>query len=587
MAAALVLAALVATSLLTGAQALAQTLTDPRAMAEWEELDGVFIIWYEEHYLEIFEHVRISGWTLPLRSEYEALMASQTAMIATVLDEEIRVFVPDDTTNTYQVPDTLASLGLSSPNLEVLPYDRNDHWVNLWIRDSGPFNVYKDLSDSLYVVGWQKNTDTPFVAGALEIPGIHLPEGSSSFCDGGNYMTDGHGKLFCDDWHDTSSPYQQTFNDRFGIDEFIDLPAYRGHIDYYMKLVNEETLFVSEIPFENYIGIESSYDDSLYLTRAIEVVQENAVSCYGRPYEVVRLRNAPSYDNTPLNLTYLTTDASYTNSLILNRTVMVPTFDHPATDTVAVRIYAQHMPGYRIVGVPSVYFAAMGGASHCLTKEIGAAEPVFIAHAWYPDSLDQVTDYPIYATIRTRSGVAAATVHWTADPQSGYEAVAMSPAGGDGFLAAIPGQPYDTRVHYYIEASAVSGKTMRKPIVAPDGAYSFLVHPDGASVGVRAELELPLAPGIQLGAATPNPFRQRTSVAISVPDGVPVTVRVYDVTGRMVSELLDRSVVTGGVRQVVAWHGRDQHGARATPGIYFIRLESPGESVTRKVVLAR
>jgi agmatine/peptidylarginine deiminase len=558
--------------------AFAQSLTHPRAMAEWEELDGVVVVWYEQRYLELLELAGQYGWTPPMRAEYEALMETQAAMITAVLAEGIEVYVPDDATNTYDVADTLASLGVGSPNLQILPYDRGNSPVSVWIRDTGPMNVYKNGSDSLYAVGWQRNIDTPVIASGLGLPSIHLTEGASHFLDGGNYMTDGHGKLFCDDWHDTSAPYQQTFNDVFGINEFVDLPAYRVHVDYYMKLISEEVLLVSEIPYRNYIGIEPSFDDSLYLDAAIQTVQENAVSCFGRPYEVVRIRNAPSYDDW--------SDASYTNSLIINRTVLVPTFEHPETDTVAVRIYEQEMPGYNIVGVPSVYFAAMGGATHCITKEIGVSEPVTISHAWYPDSLNQITDYPIYATIRTRSGVDNATVYWSSDPPSGYEPLAMAPAGGSVFIASIPGQPYGTRVHYYMEAMATSGKTMRKPIVAPHWAYNFLVDPAGASTGVRPEPTPPLALAVQLGPSFPNPFRQTTSMTLSMTRGGPALVRVYDVSGRCVGELLNGTIPAGG-RRPVAWDGRDQSGKRAAPGVYFIRLEAADQTATQKVLLVR
>lgn len=108
--------------------------------------------------------------------------------------------------------------------------------------------------------------------------------------------------------------------------------------------------------------------------------------------------------------------------------------------------------------------------------ERGAADPTFVSHAWYPDTVDQTTDYDVYATIQSASGVADATVYWSTDPDAGYEPIAMTNTANDEYYPAIPGQPYGTRVHYYVEAISNGVKTIQKPIVASDWAYNFLVR---------------------------------------------------------------------------------------------------------------
>jgi flagellar hook assembly protein FlgD len=63
-------------------------------------------------------------------------------------------------------------------------------------------------------------------------------------------------------------------------------------------------------------------------------------------------------------------------------------------------------------------------------------------------------------------------------------------------------------------------------------------------------------------------------------------VRVFDVSGRLVKELVDGKVPTGELQQVT-WDGKDEKGKRVSSGIYYVRLESRSEGRTVKAVFAR
>jgi flagellar hook assembly protein FlgD len=63
------------------------------------------------------------------------------------------------------------------------------------------------------------------------------------------------------------------------------------------------------------------------------------------------------------------------------------------------------------------------------------------------------------------------------------------------------------------------------------------------------------------------------------------SLRVYDVSGRLIRSLVDGRLPAG--MHEVMWNGRDENGAMAASGVYFYRL-SAGEIVqTRKMVLLR
>jgi hypothetical protein len=92
---------------------------------------------------------------------------------------------------------------------------------------------------------------------------------------------------------------------------------------------------------------------------------------------------------------------------------------------------------------------------------------------------------------------------------------------------------------------------------------------------------------LRLEAARPNPFRFGDSVTLSfvLPSAGPVSVRVYDVAGRRVADLLDETLAAGTHR--VAWDGRGETGAPAPSGVYFIALRTRDGEVSRRTLFVR
>jgi hypothetical protein len=83
---------------------------------------------------------------------------------------------------------------------------------------------------------------------------------------------------------------------------------------------------------------------------------------------------------------------------------------------------------------------------------------------------------------------------------------------------------------------------------------------------------------------TPNPFNPTTIVRYDVPaGGGKVTLRIYDVGGRLVRTLVDGVESAG--RKAVTWHGLDNRGQKITTGVYFYRLAASEFEETRKMML--
>jgi hypothetical protein len=84
----------------------------------------------------------------------------------------------------------------------------------------------------------------------------------------------------------------------------------------------------------------------------------------------------------------------------------------------------------------------------------------------------------------------------------------------------------------------------------------------------------------------PNPFNPETAIRYDVPaPGGKVTLKVFDVSGRLVRTLVDGTQTAG--RHTARWNGKNDEGQGVASGIYFCRMTAPGFTERRKLVLMR
>lgn len=100
------------------------------------------------------------------------------------------------------------------------------------------------------------------------------------------------------------------------------------------------------------------------------------------------------------------------------------------------------------------------------------------------------------------------------------------------------------------------------------GIYSIRMQ-DPASTDV-AEGPTVLTSGLKLQSV--NPFSRGAELSLSLAESGPVSLKVYDVLGREVRDLIHQ-VLPAGVREV-SWDGDDVAGRPTAPGIYFARLQT-------------
>jgi agmatine deiminase len=528
-----------------------------RTMAEWEEIQGLQITW-----------------------------TAQTTILRQIVDhaqEECLVYIICSDSNAVKT--FLTNGGVPLTNLKFLITSFN----SIWCRDYGPWTVYSQNIDTLRIIDWKYNRTarpqddaTPvFIANTMGVP-IHqtLIAPNDLVNTGGNFMADGHGTAFASKLilteNSAGNPYgvsvksesqiNQIMNSYMGISRYIkmDILPYDQihHIDMHMKLLDEETLLVGQYP--------TGVADGPQIELNLQYVLNNFQTCFGKPYKVVRIPMPPHNGNYPPTGNYRT----YTNSVFVNKTVIVPTYELQY-DTTALRIYRESLPGYKIVGIDCNAIIPSLGAIHCITKEIGVNQPVFISHSAIRNTNNTSQPYEVKAYIKHKSGISQARMFWSIDTAGGFAQVNMTNIG-DTFRANIPAQPLNTKVYYYISATSVSGKTVTKPLPAPRGNIQFMV---ANLTGIE-----PVAAGIpnkfSLYQNYPNPFNPVTKIKFDIAKNSNVKLRIYDVTGREVLKITDAYMTAGSYS--FQWNA-----SQFASGIYFYRLDAGEYSEIKKMILVK
>lgn len=558
---------------------MGQTFTSPpsqpvRTMAEWEEVQAVIITWNPG--------MNGTPWLNTLTEIVRAAREECTVII---------VCKDQSTVNSAQAYLTSKGVDISS-NIDFL-IANND---SIWVRDYGPTSVYVNDVDSLLSVDWiynrvryNDNLIPEKIGQYLNIPVYATTVAPYDLVNtGGNFMSDGMGTAFAsklifrnnnqiadgegsslNDIFGTSdhteTEIDNIFQEYMGISRYIkmdELP-YDGihHIDMHMKLLDEETLLVGEYPANTSDGpqIEANLQYALSFKTS-----------FGHDFKLVRLP-MPTFNGQYPPLFPSTLYPTYANALFVNRTVIMPKFNIDQ-DAAARDTFQKYLPGYKIVQVDCKSIIEKGGAVHCITKEIGVRDPLLITHSALPCQDNSFTPfYTVQATIQHRSGIAAATVFYTTELGGAWQSVAMQSVDTPGthlWKANVPTQPKGSTVYYYIQAEANSGKTLTRPLTAPEGYWSFCVEQSSAST----------EPTMALQDVYPNPASAITVIPVLVNKKTAAKISLLNLLGQPVETIFSGELPTG----------KSNHFFNASlhaSGIYFVELQANGKSVTQKIVI--
>ncbi len=530
-----------------------------RVMAEWEEMQAIVITWtgYPVVLAEIVRHAK----------------------------KECRVIIL--TNNIESTRNYLGARDIDEENVTFL----NAPYNTVWIRDYGANAVYLNEVDSLILVDWIYNRPRPnddlspgYVADLMGLPLFVTGEAPSDLVNtGGNFMSDGLGKGFSSylvlDENKAGNSFGVTAKTEevidsimqvfMGVHTYVKMPnlPFDGihHIDMHMKLLDEETLLMGEYP--------EGISDGPQIEANLQYVLSQFKSAFGTDFKVIRIQMPPDANNRyPSGGGRYRT---YTNSLIVNKTVLVPVYEE-RYDSTALRIYQEAMPGYNIVGIDCNDIIRAGGAIHCITKEIGVADPLLINHQPLKDHTEDEESLAFRAKIRHRSGIESAILHFTSDTTEGFASAEMTLVDPENHiyeveLASLAGKRNSTPFYYYIEAIANNGKTITRPMPGPQGPWKF-------ETALQTSATFSIVSDVKMGSAFPNPASAITCIPVFSDRNQQANIRLTDMLGRT-----QQMIFNGHLPQ-----GESKYFLQAqdfAPGLYLITLETPEGASSQKLLI--
>ena len=315
----------------------------PRLAAEWEPALGALIVWPP--------------------------LVPDSLLVEIARDDRLFLIVADQEEKT-EAESTLKDLGIDPGSVDLI-IDDTVGW-HIWTRDWGPSALF-DRNGDFHLV------DPKFVGYPMSMPDCtSLLFGTSPlswlwelFGDGegdptavqlartlgvsrlelpyalvgGNALVDGLGTMFstCVMLNENykylglgEKKFFNTVKTQLGIDNYIIVPNFEWfgiqHIDCLLKPLDEERLLVKRVP--------EGHPDHEPIEEIVETLSR-LTNPYGRPYRIHRI-DTPAYSMGHHV-------ANYTNSLILNRKVLVPLFGIPG-DEQALATFREVMPGYEVLG---------------------------------------------------------------------------------------------------------------------------------------------------------------------------------------------------------------------------------------------
>ncbi|MBM3318358.1 MAG: S8 family serine peptidase, partial [Candidatus Eisenbacteria bacterium] len=121
------------------------------------------------------------------------------------------------------------------------------------------------------------------------------------------------------------------------------------------------------------------------------------------------------------------------------------------------------------------------------------------------------------------------------------------------------------------------------PCPPEDVAWAYGVFSAADPQGVRGEGAWGIRGPSGLRVGVRSPQHGGATMTLRLPGKESLKVRVFDVQGRLVKTVADGILPAGGIE--LRWDGRDERGAVAGSGLYWVRVDSPWGVVTRRFII--
>ena len=364
--------------------------------------------------------------------------------------------------------------GVNMANVEFMNASTNSYWI----RDFGPWYIFNGKEPA--IVDNKYNRPRPYdddIPGEFaEYWGIEM-FGMNVVHTGGNMMEDGRGHGVSDDIVITESYSQAGVTEEqvyermkayLGIDPYhvtIDPQGdYIAHVDCWGKYLAPDKILLARVPESN-----PRYP---YYEEVAEYF-ETTNCCWGYPYKVYRVDIPGGNVISP-----------YTNSLILNKKVLVPMGSNNAYNEAALNIYREAMPGYEVIGVQNnSYWDGWlnTDALHCRTRGVMDFNMFYVDHRnvvfgeqQWQDSIAIISKFIAYSGADLKQD--SLLIYYRID-EGEYQTAKMTATGNpDEYVGYIKGYNGGSKVDYYVFGADESNRRYQQPVFGELDPHTFTME---------------------------------------------------------------------------------------------------------------
>ena len=163
----------------------------------------------------------------------------------------------------------------------------------------------------------------------------------------------------------------------------------------------------------------------------------------------------------------------------------------------------------------------------------------------------------------------------TTRPDGSYEAGGLPPGS---YLVNASFLGYESLFN-----GGVGSSSLATPIQSGNGGaeVNFNLNPQTLTHVDREQTPV----SFELLGNYPNPFNPETTISFSIPETTNLTLRIYNIRGEFVNELVNGRMASG--THNVRWLGTNQNGQQVGSGVYIYALETPENKSSGKMILMR
>jgi hypothetical protein len=243
-----------------------------------------------------------------------------------------------------------------------------------------------------------------------------------------------------------------------------------------------------------------------------------------------------------------------------------------SANTAKVMLYLENTKGMAGVSIP-LSFGSVGSDIECTKIDFTGSR---VAHFLHYPSIDNYNKRVLIGVIRALD-----------------ENIDDVLPAGEGLIATLHFNSKNSRCRPELKITAW-------PLSAGK-VYFNVVDEKGSSICQKrikeADVQIPIKHGeaeeleevkpscFEVKGNYPNPFNPETVIKFTLPQDMPVTLKVYNILGQVVNTLVDE-VLPAGDHSVI-WNGKNGQGRDVASGVYFYRIKAGDFESIEKMTLLR